>query len=332
MRRPALASLALAAVLFAGVVGAQDHGHAHAEAPDMGDMPGMEHAGMDHAGMAMPAASGSIPAPALPHAPHHHAASHHSSAQPHDMSAMPPMQGGSPPPDARDPDYSDGIRSSPMHGMDMGMEDRPRLATLRLDQLEFFDDRAGRGLQWDIQGGYGGDIDKLWLRTEGERRGGRLVHGDAEVLWSHAVAAFWNTELGVREDLGEGPNRHWAAFGIQGLAPYWFELQLTGYMGPHGRTAARLRAEYELLFTQRLVLQPELEVNAYGKADPARGLGSGVSDATLGLRLRYEIGRQFAPFLGVEWTRRFAGTAESARSRGESPSERRWVAGVRLWL
>lgn len=238
---------------------------------------------------------------------------------------MGPMQGGRAPADARDPDYSDGIDLRATHGLGSAMH-AERFGSVRLNQLEAFRGMHENGSQWELQASYGSDRDKLWLRSEGEQGDGRLRDADLEVLWSHAVAPFWDTQLGLRQDLGEGPDRRWAAFGVQGLAPYWFELELTGYVGPAGRTAARLRAEYELLLTQRLVLQPEFEANAYGKADPARGTGSGLADASLGLRLRYEIRREFAPYAGLVWTRRFGAGAAEGRT------ERRWVAGVRLWF
>jgi copper resistance protein B len=242
------------------------------------------------------------------------------------------IQTGDPPTGSRDPDYSAGIAGSPAHHPGMAMGDDPRLGKLLFDQLEAFHGREGHGQRWHVEGWLGGDYDKLGLRTEGERTGATLQEGSLEAFWGHALAPYWDTQLGVRIDAGEGPSRRWAAFGIQGLAPYWFELEATGYAGPSGRTAARLRVDYELLFTQRLILQPELEIDAYGKADPARGLGSGVSDASLGLRLRYEFHRQFAPYLGVVWTRRFGGTAGHARDEGRAPLERQWIAGLRIWL
>ncbi|UGB39535.1 copper resistance protein B [Frateuria soli] len=245
---------------------------------------------------------------------------------------MGPMQGGSPPADARDPDYSAGVGLGPSHGLDMAMEDNPRLTKVMLNQLEAFHGKDSSGQRWEAEGWYGNDYDKLWLRTEGERTGGALESGDLEVLWSHAVASFWNTQSGVRADAGRGPDRTWAAFGIQGLAPYWFETEATGYVGPAGRTAARVRIEYELLLTQRLILQPELEANLYGRSDPARRLGAGLSDAEFGLRLRYEIRREFAPYIGVVWTRRFGGTADFARAEGEGIFDRQWVAGFRIWF
>lgn len=214
----------------------------------------------------------------------------------------------------------------------MGMSDNTQLATLRFDQLEAFNGNAGGGQRWELQGSYGTDDNKLWLRSEGARTDGRLDEGDAELLWSHAVAPFWDAQLGVRHDAGRGPSRNWAAFGVQGLAPYWFELEATVYVGSQGRSAARLRADYELRFTQRSILQPELEVNAYGKADPLNRLGSGVSDASLGLRLRHEFTRQFAPYVGVQWVRRFGGTEEAARAHGEGAFDTQWVAGLRWWF
>jgi copper resistance protein B len=244
--------------------------------------------------------------------------------------AMGRMQGGGPPLDARDPDYSDGIAPAPMDGTGMAMEGGTQRVALRIDRLEAFHGAEGNGQHWDIAGGYGDNLDRLWLRTEGDRTSGRTGAGDVEVLWQDAITAFADSRLGLRTDLGAGPPRHWIAFGVQGLAPYGFELEATGYVGAAGRTAARLRADYDMRLTRHLVLQPELELNAYGKADPARGLGSGLADASLGLRLRYEFRRDVAPYAGWACSRRFGGTAGHARAGAEAPLERRWVAGVRI--
>ncbi len=309
--------------------------------------------GMDYGGMTMPAPAATSPAPAgIAVTPRKSAAKpspapedshpmHHGTMSGMDPHAMPgqasmagmtmaPMQGGSPPSDARSPDYSDGLGHVSMHGT--GMHDSGALGMLLIDQLEAFHGRDGNGQAWEAEGWYGNDADKLWLRSEGERSGGRLEDGEIEALWNHAVATFWGTQLGVRHDFGAGPRRDWAAFGVQGLAPYWFEVEATAYAGTSGRTAARLRADYELLFTQRLILQPELEVNLYGKSDPARGIGSGVSDAKLGLRLRYEIRREFAPYIGVVWTRRCGATADFARADHQAVFDQQWVAGLRIWF
>jgi len=243
---------------------------------------------------------------------------------------MGPMQGGNPPPDARSPDYSDGVDYGAMQGMDMA--DNAPLGMLLIDQLEAFHGRDANGQTWEAEGWYGNDTNKLWIRTEGERSRGKLDDGDLEAFWNHAVATYWGSQLGVRQDIGEGPKRTWAAFGVQGLAPYWFELEATGYIGANGRTAARLRGDYELLFTQRLILQPEAEVNLYGKDDPQRRIGSGVSDVQFGLRLRYEFHRQFAPYIGVNWVRRLGTTADHARQDRSPVLDRQIVAGVRIWF
>lgn len=138
--------------------------------------------------------------------------------------------------------------------------------------------------------------------------------------------------MGLRQNSGVGPDRSWLAFGVQGLAPYWFEVDATAYVGDGGRTALRLGAECELLVTQRLILQPRVEADLYGKGDPARDIGKGLSDLTAGVRIRYEFSRQFAPYVGVEWANRFGETADLARAAGEPTRNTRCVAGVRLWF
>jgi copper resistance protein B len=170
------------------------------------------------------------------------------------------------------------------------------------------------------------------IKAEGDVASGRLQEARTEALWSHAVASFWDAQLGLRHDSGTSPERSWIAFGIQGLAPYWFELDAAAYVGDGGRTALRLSAEYELLITQKLILQPQVEVNLYGKSDPARDIGKGLSDLTAGLRLRYEFNRQFAPYIGVAWADRFGETADLARAAGEPKHNTRYVAGVRFWF
>lgn len=212
------------------------------------------------------------------------------------------------------------------------MDDTAPGGSLLLDHLEAFAGKGGHGQEWEAEGWYGNDTDKLWLHSEGERSAGEPPGGDIDLFWSHANGAFWDTQLGVRADIGEGPARTWAAVGVQGPMPYEFEVQATVYAGDSGRTAARLRIEYELQITQRLILQPDLEINAYGKADPRRNLGAGVSSVQGGMRLRYEIRPSIAPYVGIVWDHLTAGTAAIARGAGDRITDRRWVAGIRIWL
>ncbi len=246
-----------------------------------------------------------------------------------DMQGM-QMQGGEAPPDARSADYSDGIGYGPL-GPPVMAGEKP-LAMLLIDRLEYFNGRDGNGVALDAQGWYGTDTNKLWVKVEGERSTGRLQNLRTEALWAHPIGIYWNTQLGIRHDFGVGPDRTWAAFGVQGLAPYFFDIEATFYVGQAGRTAFRFEAEYELLLTQRLILQPRFEVNLYGRDDPQLGIGAGLSDAALGLRLRYEFSRKFAPYVGVEWERKFGKTADFARNAGEPTFDPRLVAGLRLWF
>lgn len=241
------------------------------------------------------------------------------------------MQGGAPPPDARDPDaYADGVHSGPMTGMDMA--DNAPYGMLLIDQLEYGRGDDAESLNFNLQASYGNDYDKLWLKASGADTPDGLAATRTEALWDHAIATYWGTQLGLRHDFGEGPGRNWLAFGVQGLAPYWFDVEATLYAGEAGRSAARVDLEYDLLLSQRLILQPNLEFNLYGKSDPARAVGSGLADAEFGLRLRYEINRQFAPYIGVGWERKFGETADMARSAGKEVRERQWLVGVRMWF
>ncbi|MBI2828061.1 MAG: copper resistance protein B [Acidobacteria bacterium] len=245
-----------------------------------------------------------------------------------DVMAMGPMQGGGAPPDARDPDaYSGGYEHTP----GMGHPDSLAVGLLLADELEYLSGNEGQGANWHLQGTYGGDIDKLWLRTQGlavERTTDPTT--GVEALWWHGYSAFWGTLLGVRQDVGPGSHT-WLAFGTVGLSPYWFELQATGYVGDDGRLSARLKASYDLLFTNRLILVPGLESNVYSRAESDRALAAGVGNVEFGLRLRYEFSRKFAPYIGYVWERSFAGTADLRRADGEPVTEHRLVAGVRVW-
>lgn len=213
----------------------------------------------------------------------------------------------------------------------MEMNDAAPFGQILLDQAEWRHSGNEDAGAWDAQGYYGGDYDKLWVKTEGEREDGETEDAHVDVLWDRIVTRWWSLQAGAREDFG-GPGRTWAAIGLQGIAPGWFDVEGTFYVGGQGRTAARVKTEYDLLLTQRLILQPEVEVNLYGKSDPARQVGSGLSDLDAGIRLRYEIRRELAPYIGIAWTQQFGATADLVRAAGLKASERQLVVGIRAWL
>lgn len=246
-------------------------------------------------------------------------------------SMMKSMQGGSPPLNARDPDaYSDGLELGHLPGMDMA--DNDIYSQVLLDRFEAFRTPDSHGQAVDAQAWIGGDSNKLWFKIDGHRENGKFGATRTEALWDHSIATYWGLQTGIRHDFGDGPGRTWAAFGIQGLAPYWFGVQATAYAGQNGRTAMRFESEYDLLITQRLILQPNAKVNLYSKNDPERGIGSGLTDLEAGLRLRYEFSRKVGPYIGVVWNRKFGNTATYARDSGNAVKETRLVAGIRIWF
>lgn len=214
----------------------------------------------------------------------------------------------------------------------MQMDDRSLVGHVVLDQLEWRRVRGGSSQAWNAHAWYGRDEGKLWLKTAGERSADSTEHAQVELLLDRYIARWWSLQLGARHDFGAGPARNWLAVGMQGLAPHFFEVDATAYLGEGGRAALRLESEYELLLTQRLILQPALEVNFYSQDDAARNLGSGLANAELGIRLRYEIHRQFAPFVGVSYRRLFGETRDLAAVAGASASDAQFVAGFRVWF
>jgi copper resistance protein B len=213
----------------------------------------------------------------------------------------------------------------------MQMEDDASHGLLLLDQLEWREVDGEDAQVWELDAWYGDDYNKVWFETEGERLAGE-EEGRVEVMWDRIISPWWSLQLGMRHDFGPGPGREWLDIGIQGRAPWFLEVDAALYVGEQGRTAFRFSGEYDVLLTQRLVLQPELELRAYGKDDPENGVGSGLSDLELGLRLRYEIRRELAPYVGLHWERKFGGTEDLARAADEDVSELVFVAGLRAWF
>ena len=257
----------------------------------------MDHSGMDHSGMD----HGPSPAPSQP------------------LEPIPPV--------------TDADRAAAFPKLTHHMEHPSEFNTYVLfNRLEASDGDHGRGQAWEAQAWFGGDINRLWLRSEGERADDEVESADVEILYGRSVTPWWDVVAGVRHDFEPGPSRTWAAFGVQGLAPYMFEVSATGYVGESGHIAANVEVEYEVLFTNRLILQPLVELEFHGKDDPARGIGSGLSKAEAGLRLRYEIRREFAPYIGLVRERSFGRTADYHRADGESVDDTKVVAGVRIWF
>ena len=200
--------------------------------------------------------------------------------------------------------------------------------------LDQFEGRFGSGasLRWDGEAWTGTDRDRLWLKSEGELQKGRISDGQQEVYYDTPLSAYFDLQAGFRYDLHSGAGRGWAALGIEGLAPDFFHVALTAYASDTGHYGAKLFASYDLLITQRLILQPETEWNFYTKTDPRRLTGAGVSSVDSGLRLRYEISRKFAPYIGLSYEKDFGQTHRLAAAAGEKTDSVRVAIGLRAWF
>jgi copper resistance protein B len=216
--------------------------------------------------------------------------------------------------------------------MDGMMIEDPLNKLVLLDELET--GRAGGAdlVTWDLDTWIGRNLTKLWLRSEGERRGGNTQRADLEILWGRSFAPWWDLVAGARTDFAPGEDRSFAALGVRGLAPYRFDVEATAYLGDGGRTALRLDTAYEVLVTNKLILEPSIDLRWHGRTDAGRGIGAGLAEAELGLRLRYEARREVAPYIGLVRERRFGRTAELARAAGEDSDDSRLVVGIRLWF
>jgi copper resistance protein B len=316
LSRASLLALALSVSAVAAPAIAQDSPHQHAAPPPPSPAPTAspaapaDHAGMDMSGIDMSGAG--TPA----------------SGMTMDMGRM---QGGKTPPDARNSDdYADGYRNSTLPGYEMA--DKLSIPKVLVDELEFASGNEGQGVGWTVLVTQGQDDSKLWLRSQGLKNSKDRLDPESsvEALWWRSKNPFWGTLLGVRQDLGKGATT-WLAAGVEGLAPYWFDVQLTGYVGDDGRLAARAKGAYEVRFTNRLILTPQVETNLYSKRSTDRELGGGFSNVELSARLRYEVSRKFAPYVGFVWERALGDTADFRRADRERPAEHRVVVGLRSW-
>jgi copper resistance protein B len=247
------------------------------------------------------------------------------------METPPPSTAGSGPPRAADAIWGAEAMAASRDDLRRTHGDFP-VFWLQGDRLEA-QVRQGEDIYlWDIQGYYGGPTERLWFKSEGEGAFGNAPD-DAEVqaLYARAFAPFWDVQAGVRHDIG-GPDTTHAVIGVQGLAPYLFEVDAALFLSHRGDLTARVEAEIDQRITQRLILQPRIEANLSAQDIPELGIGAGIDQIEVGVRLRYEIRREFAPYIGVEQSWRTGQGADFARLRGENPSATSFIAGIRLWF
>lgn len=316
-----------------------DHSTMDHSAMDHSQMPTMDHSNMksmDHAAMGHEGMQSSGQAP-MDHQVMDHGAMDHGTM---DHGAMdmpsipqgpPPAAAGSGPPRAADAIWgADAMRASrdALRAENGGMN----VFWFQGDRAEYRAREGGDGYLWDVQGYYGGDLDKFWFKSEGEGTFGESSESaEIQGLWSHAIGPWWDLQAGVRQDL-TGPERTHAVLGVQGLAPYMFEVDAAAFLSTKGDLTARVEAELDQRITQRLILQPRAEVNLSAQDIPELGVGAGLDSVELGLRLRYEFVREFAPYVGIEQEWKVGQSGGYARLAGEDPSVTNYVVGVRFWF
>lgn len=216
----------------------------------------------------------------------------------------------------------------------MPMHTNPPTGYLAFNQNEW---RVGDGDQryhWDTEAWYGTSLDRLWFKSEGslDTGSGELEDTEIQALYGHAVSSYFDLQIGARYDIRPQPSRGWAVLGVEGLAPMDWEVGAYALASDDSHYGARLEASYDLYLTQRLILQPRFEANLYTRNDPDRGIGAGLSDLSAGLRLRYEIRRRLAPYLGINLEKRYGHSADFSRQDGTDVDELDLVAGVRIWF
>jgi copper resistance protein B len=204
---------------------------------------------------------------------------------------------------------------------DMNMDDNPFLYRMLVDELEYRDSENSESVSFDADFWAGKDLHKAWLKTEFEKTKGSSENIEFQFLYSRAVTAFWDLQTGIKADIGKQADRQWLVFGAMGIAPYFFEIDAALLVGEHGRVGLNIESEYELLLTQRLILTPELEISVFADDDMELASQSGLNSIELGLRLRYEIKREFAPYIGINWI----------NEKGE-PDDMQFLIGIRAWM
>lgn len=214
------------------------------------------------------------------------------------------------------------------------VHDNEIFAVFRGDRLEYQTGEGNEKFLWDVQAWVGSDYNKIWFKSEGTwlLDPEKFDEAETELLYSRNIAAFWDLQIGMRHDFKPDPDRTFAAFGLEGLAPYWFEVEATAYISEDGDISAGFEAEYDLLLSQKLILQPRFETSVAVQEVEKYGVGRGLNDIELGVRLRYEIRREFAPYIGVSWSRKLGETKDLAQDEGEDTDVISFVAGLRVWF
>lgn len=275
-----------------------------------------EHAAMGHCSLDAPSSAAPMTVkPASNNCTPEHAAMGHCSLD----SGLPVSDGSAPTP-----------IPMPYHEA-MDMNDEPVLTKVMIDRFEVRDTEHGKPVILEADAWFGKSIDKLWLKTDVEVLDGEVEEAQLQVLYNRAISPFWDLQAGVRHDF-KPAKRTWAALGVQGTAPYFIETKASAFLGEQGQAAISLSAEKEVMLTQKAVLIPELALNLYGKDDHELGVGSGLADLNLGLRLSYEIEREFAPYIGVNWSKKFGKTADMAEHHGEKTQDTQFLVGIKAWF
>lgn len=333
-------------------------GHDMSAAPAAATDPHASHdmSGMQRAPAADPHAGHNMAPAADPHAGHDMGQT--SAADPHAGHDMSAMAGGAP----NIPTSADAVggrmvetppsaaaRAAPAHAADLLFDPAVmaaarkqllaengdvRTTAVLIDTLEASFDDGEEGYSWNAQGWTGGDINRFWWKTEGEGAfDGKLHDAEVQALYSRAVAPFWDVQTGVRQDFRpDGDDTTHLTLGVQGVAPYWFEMSAAAFLSTEGDLTARAEAEYDQRLTQKWILQPAIEITLSASDIPELEMGSGLTSVTAGLRLRYEIRKEFAPYVGVEWSRSFGDTADYAKARGDDVEATRFVVGIKTWF
>lgn len=217
------------------------------------------------------------------------------------------------------------------------VDDRQRYTFILADVLEYRPKGDDSDFRWDVEGWHGGDFNRLWFKSEGERNTALKADYDidAQLLYGRFVRKYYDFQVGLRAETQKYQSRNvtraHAVIGIEGLVPYRYEFESALFVSQNGHLSGRVSFTRDLLITQRLILQPRLETNVAAQRVERFTVGRGLNNIEFGMRLRYEFRRKFGPYAGISFDRSFFGTADLVRQEGGDPSQIRFVVGIRMW-